>query len=97
MTYQIVTPKYDWLYGICKNDLLNDAKDKVKHGQVVLANHYEPMDPAPWGALDAYREYWDDGFSNRYVVCYETCIVTLNPNWELTEDQMAVIGQKLGK
>lgn len=94
MDYQVIEVKIPWVYTICKNGVLDRKKNVIQDGEVVLAEHYEPIDSAPWGAQEAYREYWNDDFVNRYVVCYENNILVLNPNWELTDTQKAMIGRK---
>ena len=47
--------------------------------------------------MEAYRvmdeEYgpWD-----RYLLCYPDRFVEFRPDWELTPEQMALVGEKLG-
>ena len=92
LDYQVVEIKAPFVYDLCKNDLLDSRKDTVKDGEVTCFNHFAPIDPTPWGAKEAYQEFWIDDFSSRYILCYEDKIVQLNPNWELTADQMAIVG-----
>lgn len=52
------------------------------------------MDAAPWGADEAYRVYRDKEAEKEYVVCYGNVIVEVNTEWELTEGQMGIVGEK---
>ena len=54
------------------------------------------LDPAPWGAAEAYQFVMDDETLDLYLLCYEDRIVKLDLDWELTPAQMAVVGEKLG-
>ena len=40
--------------------------------------------------------YWDNEAEKEYVVCYGDVIVEINTEWELTEEQMGIVGEKLG-
>lgn len=59
------------------------------------------MDPAPWGALEAYRVWCgsDEGgdFTNVWLVRWEDRFVRLTPYWELTPEQMAIAGEQLNR
>ena len=90
--YQVIEIKAPFVYDLCKNDLLDSRKDTVRDGEVIFVNHFEPIDPVPWGAEEAYQEFWDDDFSSQYILCYGDKIVKLNPNWDLTSDQMIIVG-----
>ena len=57
-------------------------------------------DPAPWGAKEAWERVYDDGVrTNRFLLCYEHSIVVIRfgPDRTPTPEQMAVVGEKLGK
>ena len=64
-------------------------------GQVVFAEHYDPVDPAPWQANEAYRLYWSSGYLDKYLLCYESRIIEITLFGEPTPEQMAVIAEKL--
>ena len=91
LTYQVIDIKLPSVYALCKNDLLDSRKDTVKNGEVLFVNHYEPIDPTLWGAKEAYQELWDNKLSSQYIICYEDKIVQLNPNWNLTADQITIV------
>ena len=96
MYYAITEVKLSSLYEFCKNSLLNSSKDEVVDGQVVFYEHYEPIDPIPWQAEEAYRLYWSAGhFIDRYLLCYEKRILVITFSWEPTAEQMAIVGDKL--
>ena len=94
LEYTVTQVKLPALYDLCKNALLAeyDGSDEIWED---LA--YAPIDPAPWGAAEAYRvmdgEYgpWD-----RYLLCYPDRFVEFRPDGELTAAQMALVGEKLG-
>lgn len=99
LDYTVTEAKVPSLYGICKNQLLGE-NDTRGTGQF-LVKYYVPIDPAPWGAQEAYQFHMEDeDFGVRdidlYLLCYENRIVKLDPNWELTAAQMSIVGEKLG-
>lgn len=81
--------KAGFLYGFLKKRLLWERQDVVADQMVVMADHYEPVDPAPWKALDAYRVYWSGGYLNEYLVFYEDRILEIRFGWEPSKWQMA--------
>ena len=97
LEYTITEIKLPFLYEFCKNSLLNERKDdKTVDGQVDFYDHYEPVDPTPWKAKEAYRLYWSYGhFIDRYLLCYEKRIVDIMFYWEPTPEQMAITADKL--
>lgn len=96
LEYTVTHVKAPSLYGICKAGLLNAAQDEVLDGGEVFIDHYEPIDPAPWGAVEAYRHHWSDGVLNRYLLCYDNRLVEIRFDWEPAPEQAAVVGEKLG-
>ena len=53
------------------------------------------IDPTPWRAAEAYRVYSGGEPGYTWYVRWEDRFVRLTAYWELTADQMAVIGEKL--
>ena len=96
LEYTVTEVKAPFLYEFCKNGLIR-PDDEVRDGVVVLADHYEPSDPEPWGAQAAYRLYFSDGYLNHYLLCYENRLVELRLDWEPTAAQMAIVTEALGK
>ena len=64
-------------------------------GGIVFTDHYEPADPAPWGAQEAYQVYFSDSFLNTYLVCWEERIVEIKFYWEPTPEQIRLAAEKL--
>lgn len=89
--------KLPLLYGFCRNSLLRGHEDEVQDGQVVLADHYEPWDPAPWRAKEAYRLYWSTEYLNQYLLCYEDRLVELRFSWEPTAEQIATVAERFAE
>ena len=57
---------------------------------------YKEHDAEPWGANEVYRLYSEEGWLARaYLLCYEDQIVEIRFNWEPTEEQIAIVRQKL--
>ncbi len=93
LRYNVTEVKLPALYDFCENWILRDMEEDYVFDRV-----YEPVDPAPWGALRAYQlrnaEY---GLEDRYLLCYESTIVELwRLDWTPTAAQMATVGEKLG-
>ena len=80
LQYQVVHVKAGFLLDFCREEILRD-------------NHYElaGWDAAPWNADEAFAFIRDEQVEG-YMLYYGDYIVTLWPNWEMTEDQMAAIG-----
>lgn len=96
LEYTITEVKLPSIYEFCKNSLLNEKQDKVTDGQIDFYDHYEPVDPTPWNADEAYRLYWSYGhFIDRYLLCYEKRIVEITFDWEPTAEQMAIVAERL--
>lgn len=96
LEYTITQVKVPRLYEVIKQSILSSRKDEV-YEDFVWKNHFEPADPAPWGALDAYRIYLNDGYLNAYLLCYETTFVRIYLDWEPNGVQMKLVGEILGK
>lgn len=87
MEYDLVQVKWDLLYGKVKAQMVKDILRETDQPMV-------PVDGAPWDAAEVYRAVESDG--ERYLLCYEDAIVDIFFSWEVTPDQMAVVGEKLG-
>lgn len=88
--YTVIRTKADFLYDCC----LSSRMDKIHDPQSGL--HTQPTDPAPWGAEKACRIVGDDR-AWHYLLCYKSTIVQLVMDWDPTPEQMAMVGEKLGK
>lgn len=97
MRYTVTEIKLPFLYDWCL-EVLKDSYSYSREFDGKLSYHeLRGTDAAPWGADAAYRAYWDGEAEREYVVCYGNVIVELNTEWEMTEEQMAVAGEKLVK
>ena len=86
LTYTIVDVKADFLYDFCLREMLGEIEYRG----------YNWIDPEPWGAREVYGAFVQTGYYDMYIICYDDRIVALETDWLLTEDQMAVIGAKMG-
>ncbi len=88
LTYETVNVKVPALYGRCKQEMLEQFRRDER---------YVSIDPAPWGAGEAYQRIQEDGTATgQYLLCYGETLVEISFDWEVTKEQMAVVGQKLG-
>ena len=89
LQYVITTVKVPILYDWCKDRLFqrHDSEYTVK---------YKTEDALPWGANEAYRQIDDEGAEKTsFFLCYEDRFILIHLDWEPSEDQMAIIGEKL--
>ena len=96
LKYTITDIRLPFLYSLCKESLLNAKKDDISDGQA-FANHYEPSDPSPWLAQEAYRLRWSSGYIDHYLLCYENRIVEIQFSWEPDPEQMTAAGRILAE
>ena len=85
LRYDVAVVKAPALYGLCRDHYLGED------------SRYAPTDPAPWGAQEAYRYVLDGQTLEYYVLCYPHRVVEITLDWTPTPEQMAVIGEKLGR
>ena len=98
LSYTVVEVRLSFLYGMCRDQLLRQ-RDTRNSSRIPEESQgwYEPADPAPWGAEEAYRQFYRDiGLTNSYLLCYPGRVVEVNFDWEPTPEQMAVVAAKLG-
>ena len=97
LRYTVLQPGNHLVYSICKWAYLKN-EDETVDGEVVYLDHYEPIDPEPWGVPEVWQRQISDGPSNHFLLCWEDSmaeIVIYNEGQPLTEEQMAQIGNKL--
>lgn len=94
LEYTVTEVKWDFLYDFVKEAMLNSRQNEV-HGDFVLTDHYEPVDPAPWGADDAYQLHWSDTVRNTWLLFRGNRIVEIRFYWEPTPEQIARAAQAL--
>lgn len=99
LEYTLLDVHLSGLYGWCLDQLLHayddygvyTPEDEVQGPYYV----YQSIDPQPWGAREAYQ-LWSYGEPrDRYLLCWEGRLVTLEADWTLTREQMAVAGELL--
>lgn len=101
LDYTVIEVKAPFLYGLCKNDLFHvrDGFEEEKPEKDRYA--YRPIDPAPWGAVEAYQ--WGNSYGGitKFLLCYESRIVELELSYRhgqtISEAGMALVGEKLGR
>ena len=99
MSYIVYTTPIPAVYDLC----LREATTPMEHPAGVDSNgnlfydRYEQQEASSWKAEQVYRRYAGEAPYNHYVLCYDNCIVILQPNWELTREQMAIVGNTFGK
>lgn len=94
LSYEIIDVKLPILYGFIKDRLVNARQDEV-HDNVVFIDHFEPVDPAPWGAEEAYQLHWSDSILNTYLVCWENRIVEIKFYWQPSQEQIQTAAEHL--
>ena len=99
MDYIIVQVKMPWLYEICKDSIfkkLDDSEDVLELPEFAKVLRQE--DASIWGAREVYRQcYLDGSIINRYLLCYENRIVTITFDWEVTDEQKVLVGERFGQ
>lgn len=96
LDYTIVDVHLPVLYNWCVEELLHDRDDWRGDDLEDPYYQYVAIDPAPWGAEQAYQ-LWvgDEQPSTTYLVCWPRRIVELEPTFELTQAQMTLAAEKL--
>ena len=100
LEYTVTVVKAPFLYGLCWEHLLLDRAERWNRDMPESDWYfYEPTDPAPWGAEEAYRwtsrEY---GPRNTFLLCWPDRFVEIefDYEWEVTPAQMAMVVEKMG-
>ncbi len=81
LRYDVTVVKVPALYGLCRDHYLGGD------------SRYTPVDPAPWGAQEAYRYVLNGQTLEHYVLCYPHRVVEITLDWTPTAEQMAVVGE----
>ena len=100
LAWTLVEVKLPVLYDRVAEAMLEEVDLYARFGETAP---YFPAaaDPTPWGAEAAWQAHHRDETGevtavDSWLLCYPDCIVTLDPNWELTPEQMAVVGEIFG-
>lgn len=99
LEYTVTTVKVPLLYGWCKQALLEEFAHNYGHPDPEddLWKQEKAVDPVPWKANEAYQLYLGGDAMQRYLLCYDTCIVEIDfeHDWEVTAEQMNTVAEKL--
>lgn len=92
LDYTMVIVKLPMLYDLCKERLIYEQETLYP----INKNEYRAEDAVPWGANEAYRLYDTVyGVENSYLLCCDDILVEIHFSWEPTEEQKAIVGEKL--
>ena len=99
LDYKIVLVKVPFLYDWCKDDLYYSGDNTLDDTWPDdMKSIYKSENPTPWKANEVYRLYFFDGSPrNRYLLCYDTYLVDIQFDQELTEEQIAIVAEKLNQ
>lgn len=95
LRYSIVEIKAEFLFDIALEAFLESNKDAWSediYGNVTY-DEFRKIDPSPWGADIAYQEFSGEHAMSSYLLCYGNRIVEFNPDWDMTQEQMAILGR----
>ena len=93
LDYNVVEVRFAPLYALCMKQLLTEKTEKPWNED----REYRAEPAQPWNAEEVYRLYDPEGAaSEQYLLCYADRIVEVTFEWELTEAQKAVVGEKFG-
>ncbi len=100
LTYSVITAKAPFTQGLFRDFALDDFAHNYGRPDPEDSTWEEhvAIDPAPWGAVEAYQLYLGGEAQMRFLLCYGRNVVEIGfPfDWELTDAQMGIVGEKLG-
>lgn len=100
LAYSVITVKAPFMQSLFRDWALDDFAHNYGRPdpEDSMWEEHVAVDPAPWGANEAYQLHLGGEAQMRFLLCYESNVVEVGfPfDWELTEAQMATIGDKLG-
>lgn len=91
MDYTIVDVRLPALYSLCFKQLWHAYDDWGPYDEGDEEGPYyayRPMDTVPAGVEAAYQQWAYDAPNERYLLCWEDRLVTLETSWPLTAEQM---------
>lgn len=95
LDYQITKSDFAWVLEQCKHTMLKKHCDRQATEENPWVDYYDPIDPAPWGAVEAYARMDHNGPQGTYLICYPEQLVELHLYLEPTASQMEKIGMIL--
>ena len=101
LDYSITTIKAPFMYELCKRALLDSFAHNYGRPEPendMWEEHIE-IDATPWGANEAYQLKLGGKMQQRFLLCYDNCIIEIefDWDWQLTSEQMKIVAEKLGK
>ena len=99
LSYIIYTTNIPAIYDLCVREVTapSDYPAGAYENGELFYYEFLPQDAVPWRADAVYRQYAGEEAYHTYVLCYENSVVVFTPGWDLTREQMAVIGNVFGK
>ena len=99
LSYIIYTTNIPAIYDLCVREVTAPSDYPAGAYENGERFYYEvlPQDAVPWRADAVYRQYAGEEAYHTYVLCYENRVVVFTPGWDLTREQMAVVGNVFGK
>ena len=99
LEYTVTQVKLPLLYSWCEAALLKNIAHNYGHPEPEDPDWVQirEIDATSWNADKAYQLLLAGEPEMRFLLCYDTCIVEIDfeDDWELTAEQMQIIGQKL--
>ena len=94
LVYTVTRTGIPWLYEMCKKQYIEGQLDWKDPAYGI---EYVPIDPAQWGAAEAWRQLDENGREKTsFLLCYEQTIVLIHLDYEPDAAQKAIISEKLG-
>ena len=99
LSYIIYTTNIPAIYDLCVREVTapSDYPAGAYENGELFYYEFLPQDSVPWRADAVYRQYAGEEAYHTYVLCYENRVVVFTPGWDLTREQMAVVGNVFGK
>lgn len=95
MQYRIVHVKATFLYSWVLDLMLEEFDHNYAYPDDPDWKDDRSVDPKPWGAEQAYQLYLGDEAHERYLLCYEDHIIEIDLDWTPTDNEKAIIAEKL--
>lgn len=95
MSYIIYTTRIPAIYDLVVREATasDDRPMGAYENGELFYDEYVPQESAPWGAEMVYRRYAGGESYQDWVLCYKNKVVIFHPDWELTPEQMAIVGE----
>ena len=86
LEYNLVEVRAKFLYDKCLEEIMDIPVYMIDGG-------FRPADPVPWGAEQAWQMFDGEELRQWFVLCYEDYILEIIPDWDITAEQMATVGE----